>query len=73
MPNVEFALHPKQLEAFWTPANEILFGGSAGGGKSFIARVASIMYSMSIPGLQTYFFRRQYADLVTNHLRTKWF
>lgn len=68
MPNVEFALHPKQLEAFWTPANEILFGGSAGGGKSFLARVASIIYSMSIPGLQTYFFRRQYADLVTNHL-----
>lgn len=61
-------LHEKQTEAFTTPATELLYGGAAGGGKSHLMRVASIAWSIEIPGLQTYLFRRVSNDLVKNHM-----
>ncbi|MGE0829146.1 MAG: terminase family protein [Hyphomonadaceae bacterium] len=61
-------LHPKQGEAFNTIANEVLYGGAAGGGKSFLMRVAAIIWCASIPGLQVYLFRRIREDLVKNHM-----
>jgi hypothetical protein len=65
---IELALHPKQTLAFESPATEILFGGAAGPGKSHFLRVAAIAWSVEIPGLQTYLFRRQYPDLYSNHM-----
>ena len=35
---------------------------------SFLIRYASILYSLAIPGLQTYLFRRNVKDLKKNHL-----
>lgn len=61
-------LHPKQSEAFHSPATEILFGGAAGGGKSFLLRVAALAWCVGIPGLQVYLFRRTFPDLQKNHL-----
>ncbi len=61
-------LHPKQGEAFNTIATEILYGGAAGGGKSFLMRVAAILWCAAIPGLQVYLFRRIRDDLVKNHM-----
>lgn len=61
-------LHPRQGEAYLSQATEILFGGAAGGGKSHLERVAAILWCCDIPGLQVYFFRRTYPELVRNHL-----
>jgi hypothetical protein len=61
-------LHPKQGVALLSEATEILYGGAAGGGKSFLMRVAAIMFCTAISGLQVYIFRRISADLIKNHM-----
>lgn len=60
-------LQPKQTEAFLTAATELLYGGAAGGGKSHLMRVSSIVWCLGIPGLQIYLFRRKMPDLIKNH------
>ena len=62
------SLHPKQQIALKTKATEILYGGSAGGGKSHLMRVLAIMYCYYVPGVQVYLFRRNYGDLYKNHM-----
>lgn len=66
--NLDFPLHPKQWTAFTSEATEILYGGAAGSAKSHLIRVAAIIWSLTIPGLQTYIFRRIYDDLIKNHM-----
>ncbi|MDE2106906.1 MAG: terminase family protein [Patescibacteria group bacterium] len=67
-PEITLRLHPKQGVAFQTTATEVLYGGSAGGGKSHLMRSAATAWSLAIPGLQTYLFRRIREDLVKNHI-----
>lgn len=66
--NPEISLHKKQALAFLSEATEILYGGAAGGGKSYLLRVKAISCAMQYPGVQIYLFRRQFSDLVKNHL-----
>ena len=65
---LDLALHPKQGVAYHSEATEILYGGAAGGGKSFFMRAAAIIWCSMIPGLQVYLFRRTYDDLIKNHI-----
>lgn len=65
---MQITLHPKQQLALESRATEILYGGAAGGGKSFLMRVIAIMYCMSVPGIQVYILRRKSDDLKKNHL-----
>lgn len=65
---IELNLHYKQSVAFTTNANEVLYGGSAGGGKSHLMRVAAIQWCGEIPGLQCYLFRRIRDDLIKSHM-----
>lgn len=65
---LDIPLYPKQASVFSSPATEILYGGAAGGGKSYLARAAAIIWCLQIPGLQVYFFRRQFTDIELNHL-----
>lgn len=66
--HVEISLHERQSEAYFSIANEILYGGAAGGGKSHLMRCLSIILAMNVPKIQIYLFRRHYADLFKNHL-----
>jgi hypothetical protein len=64
---IRFKLHPRQLHVLQSPANEQLYGGGAGSGKSALARFAAIIFSLQIPGLQSYLFRRTYPELQATH------
>lgn len=67
---MDIQLYPSQQRALMSPAHEILFGGAVGGGKSYLARVASIVYSAEVPGLITYLFRRTFKEVLANHIYT---
>jgi len=65
--SIDINLHDKQGECFLSEANEILYGGAAGGGKSHLMRVKAIVLASQIPGIQLYLFRRQSEDILKNH------
>ncbi len=48
---IDFVLSEKQKVAFNSLATEILYGGAAGGGKSFLMRAVAITWCTEIPGL----------------------
>lgn len=68
MTTLDVELHARQSLAFESEANEILYGGAAGGGKSHVQRVAAIAACVAIPGLQAYIFRRTYPELYDTHM-----
>jgi hypothetical protein len=67
-PGVNFELHPRQGDALTSKATELLYGGAAGGGKSHVTRVLSILWAIEVPGINIFIFRRLYNDLILNHL-----
>lgn len=67
---MELTLYPKQGRCLTTPANEVLYGGAAGGGKSHLLRAASVVFCMGVPGLHVYLFRRTFKELINNHIHT---
>lgn len=68
-PAARIRLQPKQGVAFQTRATEVLYGGAAGGGKSYLERASAIRWCVEVPGIQVYLFRRTLPDLRDNHLR----
>jgi len=68
-PEINIELTPRQAEVLNSNCTEILYGGAAGGGKSFLARCLAILWCLEIPGLNVFLFRRIYADLDLNHLQ----
>lgn len=65
---MKIRLHPKQSLVFDSPARQMLFGGAAGPGKSFVLRVVAMAWALGIPGLQVYLFRKSFPDLYKNHM-----
>lgn len=66
---MDIRLEPKQGIGYNTPATEFLYGGAAGGMKSFLLRASVIRWCVHVDGLQGYLFRRTLPDLRDNHLR----
>lgn len=66
--NLDFKFTPKQTLAFNSIANELFWGGAAGGGKSIFIRFLSIILCTEIPNLQVYLFRRTRPDLIKSHV-----
>lgn len=64
---IDLNWHARQLEAFNTHANEILFGGASEGGKSTFLRIAFILWCAHIKNLSAFIFRKYYNDVVTGH------
>lgn len=55
--------HPAQARAHEIAADEVLFGGAAGGGKSRWARAMCVLYCLRFPGIKVILFRRTFPDL----------
>lgn len=66
--SVHFKLYPKQQRALMSQAQEILYGGAAGAGKSYMMRVLAIVLCMEIPNFKVFLFRRMYRELYINHV-----
>ncbi len=66
--DIEYKPQPKQVMLHDCPANEVLYGGSAGPGKSHSLRYEALRWGQLIPGLQIYLFRRTYPELERNHI-----
>lgn len=67
-PSFDVEFTAKQSSAIRSVATEILYGGAAGGGKSYFMRALAILLCGLVPGLNVYLFRRIYDDLIKNHM-----
>jgi hypothetical protein len=65
---IDYLPQPKQEMFHRSPANEVLYGGAAGPGKSHALRFEGLIWCLRIPGLQAYLFRRTYPELEKNHI-----
>lgn len=65
---LDLSLHEAQSLAMTAPAEEVLYGGAAGGGKSHLIRSALITWCLAVKGLQCFLFRRTYPELKMNHM-----
>lgn len=59
-----FNFQPKQALAMMAEKCEILFGGAAGGGKSWFIRASAIIYALTNPGIQIFIVRRELQSLL---------
>lgn len=67
-PNIDYYPQPKQALFHSSPANEVLYGGAAGPGKSHALRFEGLIWCLRIPGIQVYLFRRTFPELEKNHI-----
>lgn len=65
---IEFKLYEKQRRALMSLAQEVLYGGAAGSGKSYMMRVLAIIICMEVPNAKVFLFRRMYKELYINHV-----
>jgi hypothetical protein len=65
---VDYDPQPRQAFLHRVRANEILFGGAAGPGKSHALRFEALLWCVRVPGLQAYLFRRTIPELEKNHV-----
>lgn len=60
----------KQNEFLRSGENEVLFGGAAGGGKSFGQLADTLLYALRYPGSKQLILRRSFAELEKSLIRT---
>jgi len=65
---IDYQPQPRQKLLHTCPANEILFGGAAGPGKSHALRFEALLMCLRVPGLRAYLFRRTMPELERTHI-----
>ena len=72
MTDVKLEYRPTQKQARFhaSEADEVLYGGAAGGGKSTAICWDAFMRCMKYPGTHAYLFRRTYPEVEMTLVRT---
>ena len=73
--NIEYNPNEKQVLFHSSPANEVVYGGAKGGGKSFALVMEALAYGLEHAGSTIYLFRETYDDLEANlidTMKTEW-
>lgn len=60
---VDLDVSARQLAFIEADAFEVLFGGAAGGGKSYGQLIDALLYALKYPGSKQLILRRTYPDL----------
>jgi phage terminase large subunit len=68
--NIDIEITPKQQKFITAQADEVLFGGAAGGGKSYGQVVDALLYALKYPGSKQIIFRKTYKELEQSIIRT---
>lgn len=66
---VPYNPNPKQQIFHACPADEAVYGGAKGGGKSCALVMESLAYGLEYPGAEIYLFRETYDDLEANIIK----
>lgn len=66
---IEILLSPKQREFIGATADEVLFGGAAGGGKSWAQLYDAFLYALRYPGSKQLILRRTFPELDKSLIR----
>lgn len=70
MMDINLEITTKQSKFINADADEVLFGGAAGGGKSYGQVVDALLYALKYPGSKQIIFRRTFAELDKSIIRT---
>lgn len=70
MSDFKFKITPKQAEFINSTADEVLYGGAAGGGKSYGQLIDMFLYAMNNPKSKQIIFRRTFPELEMSLIRT---
>ena len=68
--NAHFEYTARQRKFLEATANEVLFGGAAGGGKSHGQLIDALLYAIKYPGSKQLILRRTFAELDKSLIRT---
>ncbi len=63
---IQYKPNPKQVMFHQSAAQECVYGGAKGGGKTCAMVMEALAYGMECPGATIYFFRETYDDLEAN-------
>lgn len=67
---INFNITHKQNRFINSVADEVLFGGAAGGGKSYGQVIDALLYALKFPGSKQIIFRRTFPELDKSIIRT---
>jgi hypothetical protein len=67
MVDVNYELWPKQMQAYTSDADMLLYGGAGGSGKSHLGRIEQATLCMEVPGAICYIVREHLGDIRKNH------
>ena len=69
MKNVEISISKRQAAFLDAKADEVLFGGAAGGGKSYAQMIDALNYAIQYPGSRQLILRRTFPELEKSLIR----